>query len=71
MNAGQVNGGTNIITNNVINISGFGVRTNIGFINPGERFYLRGAISRPRRSARSTAETRRYIQAGLFDTAVV
>ena len=34
VNAGQVNAGTNIITNNVITVSPFGARTNIGFINP-------------------------------------
>lgn len=34
VNAGQTNAGINITTNAVINISGFGARTNIGFVNP-------------------------------------
>src|SRR5262245_6261082 len=34
VNPGHVKSGVNITTNNVIQIAGFGVRTNIGFINP-------------------------------------
>ena len=68
VNAGQVNGGTNITTNSVITINPFGVRTSIGFINPppGGLIY---AVQFP--ASQITAlngGNPTNLQAGLFDT---
>ena len=52
VNAGFNNGGNNITTNDVFNISGFGARTNIGFINQQALTILSTRCSFPlRRSA--------------------
>ena len=71
VNAGQVTAGNNITTNSVFNISGFGARTNIGFINPpaGGLIY---AVQFP--ASQITAlngGNPTNIQAGLYDTIVV
>ena len=71
VNAGQVNSNTNIITNAVFNISNFGARNAIGFINsPASRTY---AVAFPSSQlvALIDSEPGVLFQAGLFDTAVV
>ncbi len=68
VNAGQVNGGTNITTNNVFSISGFGARTNIGFINaPAGGFIYAMQFPASQISALNGGNPT-LIQAGLFDT---
>ncbi len=68
VNNGQVNSGTNITTNNVINISGFGARTNIGFINaPAGGFIYALQFPASQISALNGGNPT-LIQAGLFDT---
>ena len=71
VNAGQVNANTNIITNAVFNISNFGARNAIGFINsPASRTY---AVAFPSSQlvALIDSEPGVLFQAGLFDTHVV
>jgi len=71
VNAGQVNAGTNITTNNVINVSGFGARTNIGFINaPAGGFIYAVQFPASQISALNGGNPT-LLQAGLFDTIVV
>ncbi len=71
VNAGHVNGGNNITTNSVFNISGFGARTNIGFINPpaGGLIYAVAFPAAQVSAINGGAPT--LIQAGLFDSIVV
>jgi hypothetical protein len=71
VNAGQVNAGTNIVTNNVITVSGFGARTNIGFINPGANNFVYAVQFPASQIAALNGGNPTLIQAGLFDTAVV
>jgi hypothetical protein len=71
VNAGQINAGNNIVTNNVITLSPFGARTNIGFVNPpaGGLIY---AVQFP--ASQITAlngGNPTLLQAGLFDTTVL
>ena len=71
VNAGQTNASTNIITNSQITIAGFGVRTNIGFINPpaGGLIY---AVQFP--ASQITAlngGNPTLLQMGLFDTLIL
>jgi len=71
VNAGQVNANTNIITNAVFNISNFGARNAIGFINsPASRTY---AVAFPSSQlvAFIDSDPGVLFQAGLFDTHVV
>ena len=71
VNVGQVSSGRNIITNNVFNISNFGARNAIGFINsPASRTY---AVAFPSSQlvALIDSEPGVLFQAGLFDTGVV
>ena len=71
VNAGQVNAGNNIITNSVINVSGFGARTNIGFINaPAGGFIYAVQFPASQISALNGGNPT-LLQAGLFDSAVV
>lgn len=71
VNAGQINGGTNITTNNVITVSGFGARTNIGFINaPAGGFIYAVQFPASQVSALNGGNPT-LLQAGLFDTIVV
>lgn len=71
VNAGQVNAGTNITTNNVINVSGFGVRTNIGFINPPAGGFIYAVQFPASQISALNGGNPALLQAGLFDTNVV
>jgi hypothetical protein len=71
VNAGQTHAGINIVTNNVLTISPFGARTNIGFINPPAGGFIY-AVQFP--AAEITAlngGNPTLLQAGLFDSGVV
>ena len=69
-NAGHVNEGINIVTNNVINISNFGAAFAIGFVNspPGRTYAV--AFPASQISAINPGQDI-LVQAGRFDTAVV
>jgi Matrixin len=70
VSAGKVNDNTDITTNNVFNISNFGPRNAIGFINsPASRTYA-VAFPAAQISALNNGDFT-LIQAGLFDTHVV
>lgn len=71
VNAGQVNGGTNITTNSVINVSGFGARTNIGFINPGANNFVYAVQFPASQISALNGGNPTLLQAGLFDSNVV
>jgi len=71
VNAGFINDGVNITTNSVFDISGFGARTNIGFVNPpaGGLIY---AVQFPASQVSAiNGGNPTLIQAGLFDTTVL
>ncbi|HEX2272026.1 MAG TPA: matrixin family metalloprotease [Pyrinomonadaceae bacterium] len=70
VNEGKVNGGTDIITNQVFNISNFGARNSIGFINvPASTTY---AVAFPRSLLLGINPGEPMLfQAGLFDTHVL
>jgi hypothetical protein len=68
VNAGQINGGTNIVTNNVFTLSGFGVRTNIGFINPPAGGFIYAVAFPASQISALNGGNPTLIQAGLFDT---
>ena len=70
VNNGQVNANTNITTNQVFNISNFGARNSIGFINvPGSTMY---AVAFPRNLLLGIDPAHPILfQAGLFDTHVL
>ncbi len=68
VNAGQVNSGTNITTNSVFNISGFGARTNIGFINPPAGGFIYAVQFPASQISALNGGNPVNIQAGLFDT---
>ena len=70
VNPGFINGGVNIFTNDVFNISGFGARTNIGFINPPAGGFIY-AQAFPAALVDATNSGNYIVQAGLFDTTVV
>ena len=71
VNAGAPNNGNNIITNDVFNISGFGARTNIGFINPGANNFVYAVQFPASQISALNGGNPTLIQMGLFDTAVV
>lgn len=71
VNAGKVNAGTNIITNNVITVAGFGARTNIGFINPGVNNFVYAVQFPASQIAALNGGNPTLLQAGLFDSSVV
>jgi hypothetical protein len=71
VNSGQVNSGTNIVTNDVFNISGFGARTNIGFINPPAGGFIYAVQFPASQISAINGGNPTLIQAGLFDTSVV
>jgi len=71
VNAGQVNGRTNITTNNVIMINPFGARTNIGFINPPAGGFIYAVQFPASQVSALNGGNPTNIQAGLFDTSVV
>jgi hypothetical protein len=71
VNVGLTHSGVNIITNSVFNLSGFGARTNIGFINPPAGGFIY-AVAYPAADINAINPAGEIvIQAGLFDTAVV
>ena len=71
VNAGHIRGGVNITTNSVIQIAGFGARTNIGFINaPAGGFIYATQFPASQISALNGGNPT-TLQAGLFDTTVV
>jgi len=71
VNAGQATGGTNIITNDVFTIAGFGARTNIGFINPGANNFVYAVQFPASQISALNGGNPTLIQAGLFDSNVV
>lgn len=71
VNAGQANAGNNITTNSVFNISGFGARTNIGFINPPAGGFIYAVQFPASQISALNGGNPTNIQAGLFDTIVV
>ena len=71
VNAGFITDGNNITTNNVFNISGFGARTNIGFINPPAGGFIYAVQFPASQISALNGGAPTLIQAGLFDTAVV
>ena len=71
VNAGQVNAGTNITTNDVFNISGFGARTNIGFINPPAGGFIYAVQFPASQISALNGGNPTLLQAGLFDTVVL
>ena len=71
VNAGQVDAGNNIITNNVLTIAGFGARTNIGFINaPAGGFIYAQQFPASQITALNGGNPT-LLQAGLFDSIVL
>lgn len=70
VNAGQVTAGNNITTNSVFNISGFGARTNIGFINPPAGGFIYAVQFPASQITALNGGNPTNIQAGLFDTIV-
>ena len=68
VNAGQTNGGANITTNSVITINPFGVRTNIGFINPGASGFIYAVQFPASQISALNGGNPVNLQAGLFDT---
>lgn len=71
VNVGQVESGNNITTNNVLTITGFGARTNIGFINaPAGGFIYAQQFPASQISALNGGNPT-LLQAGLFDSIVL
>lgn len=68
VNAGQVTAGTDITTNSVFNISGFGARTNIGFVNPPAGGFIYAVQFPASQITALNGGNPTNIQAGLFDT---
>jgi len=71
VNAGFANGGNNITTNDVFNISGFGGLTNIGFINPGANNFVYAVQFPASQISALNGGEPTLIQVGLFETHVV
>lgn len=68
VNAGQINAATNITTNSVITVSGFGARTNIGFINPPAGGFIYATQFPASQISALNGGNPTLLQAGLFDT---
>ena len=71
VNAGATNFNTNIITNNVIAIAGFGARTNIGFINPPPAGFIYAVQFPASQISALNGGNPTLIQLGQFDTTVL
>lgn len=71
VNAGAVHSGTNIITNDVITVTPFGARTNIGFINPPAGGFIYAVRFPAAEISALNGGLPTLLQAGLFDTHVV
>ncbi len=67
VNAGITRKDINIVTNNVTNLSGFGARTNIGFINPPAGGFIY-AVQFPVSQVSAVNGGNFNVTAGLFDT---
>ena len=70
VNPGFVHGGVNIFTNDVFNISNFGARNAIGFINPPAGGFIY-AQAFPASQVNAINAGDYIVQAGLFDSTVV
>ena len=70
-NPGHVTAGVNITTNNVIQISGFGARNAIGFINPPAGGFIYATQFPASQISALNGGNPVLLQAGLFDTNVV
>lgn len=71
VNPGHINGGTNITTNSVFTLAGFGARTNIGFINPPAGGFIYAVQFPASQISALNGGNPTLIQLGLFDTTVV
>lgn len=71
VNAGQVNGGTDIITNQQFTLAGFGARNAIGFINPPAGGFIYATQFTAAQISAVNGGNPTLIQMGLFDTNVV
>lgn len=71
VNNGQTNSGTDIVTNNVFNISNFGARNSIGFVNPPAGGLIYAQAFPASQIAALNGGNPTLIQAGLFDSHVV
>ena len=71
VNPGFINGGNNITTNNVFNISGFGTRNAIGFVNPPAGGFIYATQFPASQISALNGGNPTLLQAGLFDTNVV
>ena len=71
VNAGLVRSGVNITTNNVFTVGTFGVRTNIGFINPPAGGFIYAQQFPASLITALNGGNPVLLQAGLFDTIVV
>lgn len=71
VNPGFITSGVNIVTNRIFNVSGFGARTNIGFINPPAGGFIYAVAFPASQISALNGGNPTVIQAGLFDTAVV
>lgn len=70
VNTGQIRSDVNIVTNRVFNISGFGARTGIGFINPPAGTYTYAVAFPASAISALNGGGPTLVQAGLFDTSV-
>ena len=68
VNNGQVRSGVNIVTNRVLNISGFGSRIGFGFINPPAGGYTYAVAFPASQIGALNGGNPTLIQAGLFET---
>ncbi len=71
VNAGQTNAGNNITTNSVIQIAGFGARTNIGFINPPAGGFIYAQQFPASQISALNGGNPVNLQVGLFDTVML
>ena len=71
VNAGFVNGNTDITTNNQITIAGFGARNAQGFINPPAGGLIYAVQFPASQISALNGGNPTYLQAGLFDTLIL
>lgn len=71
VNPGHVKSGVDITTNQVIQIAGFGARTNIGFINPPAGGFIYATQFPASQISALNSGNPTLLQAGLYDTTVV
>lgn len=69
--AGHVKAGVNITTNNVFTITGFGARTNIGFINPPAGGFIYAQQFPAAQVSALNGGNPTNLQVGLFDTVML